>query len=43
MSLSGGRNTLRSLRSLAHFLVVSAALVSGLKPAVAQSTDPPNE
>ena len=40
MSISGGRNT---LRCLAHFLVVSAALVSGLKPAVAQSTDPPNE
>jgi hypothetical protein len=30
MSIFGGRNT---LRCLAHFLVVSAALMSGLKPA----------
>ena len=40
MLISGSRNT---LRCLTHFLVVSAALVSGLTPAHAQSTDPPNE
>src|SRR6267154_626275 len=40
MLISGSRNT---LRCLAHFLVISAALVSGLTPADAQSTDPPNE
>lgn len=38
--ISGSRNTLRCLR---HFLLVSAALVAGLTPADAQSTDPPNE
>jgi hypothetical protein len=38
MLISGSRNT---LRCLAHLLVVSAGLVSGLTPARAQSTDRP--
>src|SRR5260370_3435415 len=40
MLISGSRTT---VRCLAHFLVVSAALVSGLTQAHAQSTDRPNE
>lgn len=40
MLISGSRNP---FRYLTHFLVVSAALMSGLPPADAQSTDPPNE
>jgi len=38
--ISGSRNT---RRCLVHFLLVFAALVSGLPPAHSQSTDPPDE
>jgi membrane-associated phospholipid phosphatase len=40
MSISGSRNT---LRCLAHFSVISAALVCSLTAADAQSIDPPDE